>query len=590
MLSEIRGFLKYSWGLEKKYIIFLVLNQLVLNLMIIYNLIIPKFIIDELFITKDYSKAVYIISVTIVVNVVCNLGTNYLKYFAEKSRDSMYTKYNIAMSKEMLKVEYSMLENPEFHNLRMNAIKCMTAEFGFAGIIVVITNLIGKLILIISLSFVISFLNFWVLLIFLCLIVLNVHINSKIKKSNINLDFEMTPEQRKSDYFRDITNSIEYSKEIRINVLQNWILGKYKFVINQIKVIKEKKNRNLFLNSTANNFIEFLENSILYATLIFEVLYKTLSQGDFVMYLGTIAKLNSSITEAFGLIADINKCKLYFKPFNEFMSLNKVNESKKLIKQIDKTLKDKPCIEFVDVSFKYPGQTKYALQNVNVKIMENEKISILGENGAGKTTFVKLMTRLYKPSEGKILLYGVDINEYDYDEYMKLFSVIFQDYKLFSLSIKENICLNEDGLHSEEVLRNIISEVGLEERIRILSAGLDTQIGKNFDETGIEPSGGEGQKIAIARAIYKNSPILILDEPTAALDPRAEYEIYINFSNLTAGKTAFYISHRLTSRKFCDRILVFENGRITENGTHEQLIENNGLYYDLFNKQAQFYI
>ncbi len=588
MLKEIFGFLKYSWKLEKSYIVFLLLNQVVLYLMILYNLIVPKFIIDELFNSRDYTKAVYIIALTIGFNFICNLGTNYCKYFAEKSRDRMYTKYNIAMSKEMLKVEYEMLENPDFHNLRMNAMKCMTAEFGFAGIIVVITNLIGKVILVLSLSFVISFLNFWVLLIFLCLIILNVKINSNIKKSNINLDFEMTPTQRKSDYFKEITSSIDYSKEIRINVLQSWFLEKYENIINQLKGFKEKKNKNLYLNSTTNTFIEFLENAVLYAILIYETLFRGLSQGDFVMYLGTIAKLNASVTEAFGLVADISKCKMYFKPFNEFMSLSKINDDKKLLKQINKN--ERPCIEFVDVSFKYPGQTKYALQNVNVKIMENEKISIVGENGAGKTTFVKLMSRLYKPTEGKILLYGVDINEYDYDEYMKLFSVIFQDYKLFSLSIKENICLNESDLHTEDDLKNIINEVGLEERINKLDNGLETQIGKSFDETGIEPSGGESQRIAIARAIYKNSPILILDEPTAALDPRAEYEIYQNFSNLTYGKTAFYISHRLTSRKFCDRILVFENGRISESGTHEELVDKNGLYADLFSKQAQFYI
>ncbi len=222
--------------------------------------------------------------------------------------------------------------------------------------------------------------------------------------------------------------------------------------------------------------------------------------------------------------------------------------------------------------------------------MRNKRISIVGENGAGKSTFVKLIARLYQPTSGQILLNGVDINEYEYDEYLKLFSVIFQDYKLFEMSVLENICLNESEIYVGDDLENIISEVGLFDRINNLENGLESTIGRNFDANGVDFSGGERQRIAIARGLYQNRPIVILDEPTSDLDPRAEYEIYKNFDKITNHKNAFYISHRLSSSKFCDEILVFQNGQIVENGSHDELMNQGKLYAELFSMQAQFYV
>ncbi len=203
-----------------------------------------------------------------------------------------------------------------------------------------------------------------------------------------------------------------------------------------------------------------------------------------------------------------------------------------------------------------------------------------GENGAGKTTFVKLLTRLYDPTEGDIFLNGININ-------MSIFSTVFQDYKLFSFSLKDNVAL---ALPMDEAkVQKVLRYVGFEEKLQKLPKGIETAIYKNFDESGFEPSGGEGQKIALARALYKGAPVVILDEPTAALDPRAEYEIYQQFNDMVKGKTAVYISHRLSSTKFCDVIAVFDGGRIVEYGSHEELMKRGGIYSELFNMQAQFY-
>ena len=246
------------------------------------------------------------------------------------------------------------------------------------------------------------------------------------------------------------------------------------------------------------------------------------------------------------------------------------------------------AIEFKNVSFRYPGSEKYILKGINLTITDGQKLSIVGENGAGKSTFVKLLIRLYDPTEGNIYLNGVNIKDIAYEQYMSIFSTVFQDYKLFSFSLKDNIALALP-LNEEKVL-DVLMRVGLEEKLRKLPKGIGTAIFKNFDETGFEPSGGEGQKIALARALYKDAPVIILDEPTAALDPRAEYEIYQQFNDMVEGKTAVYISHRLSSTKFCDVIAVFSNGEIAEYGSHEELMNKCGIYSELFNMQAQFYV
>lgn len=245
-------------------------------------------------------------------------------------------------------------------------------------------------------------------------------------------------------------------------------------------------------------------------------------------------------------------------------------------------------IEFRDVSFKYPGSENWALRHVNVKFKVGKRLAVVGENGSGKTTFIKLLCRLYDPQEGEILLNGIDIRKYNYRDYMSIFSVVFQDFQLLSQPLGANVAgrMHCDRARAEKALR----EAGFGERLRGMNKGLDTMLYKDLDEEGTEVSGGEAQKIAIARALYKDAAFIILDEPTAALDPVAEAEIYSKFDMIANDKTAVYISHRLSSCKFCDEIVVFHQGQLIQQGTHEALLaESRGKYYELWNAQAQYY-
>ena len=245
-------------------------------------------------------------------------------------------------------------------------------------------------------------------------------------------------------------------------------------------------------------------------------------------------------------------------------------------------------VEFRNVSFKYPGSETWALRNVSMKFQIGKRLAIVGENGSGKTTFIKLLCRLYDPQEGEILLNGIDIRKYRYDDYMGIFSIVFQDFQLISQSLGSNVAGSID--YDPQRVKQALADAGFGPRLESLPKGLDTQLYKDYGEDGIEVSGGEAQKIAIARALYKDAPFIILDEPTAALDPMAEAEIYAKFNEISGDKTAIYISHRLSSCKFCDEILVFHQGAIVQQGTHEALLSRkDGKYAQLWNAQAQYY-
>jgi len=251
---------------------------------------------------------------------------------------------------------------------------------------------------------------------------------------------------------------------------------------------------------------------------------------------------------------------------------------------VEKRIDNEYEIEFHNVSFKYPGSEVYVLKNFNLKLNIGQKLAVVGMNGSGKTTMIKLLCRLYDPTEGEITLNGIDIKKYKYHEYLHIFSVAFQDFKLFSFPLGQNIAANMEV--DIERLSDCLKKAGLESG-HLTS---DTCLYKDFDENGIEISGGEAQKIALARALYKDAPFIVLDEPTAALDPIAEFEIYTKFNDIVGDKTAIYISHRLSSCRFCDDIAVFHEGEMVERGNHDTLIANiNGKYYELWNAQAQYY-
>ncbi len=308
--------------------------------------------------------------------------------------------------------------------------------------------------------------------------------------------------------------------------------------------------------------------------------------GSVTQYVSAVTALSQNLGELLTVLAEIEGNAGFLKTTYEFLDIpnsmyqGSLTTEKRSDRQYD--------VEFRNVSFKYPGSERYALKNVNMKFKVGNRLAVVGENGSGKTTFIKLLCRLYDPTEGEILLNGIDIRKYNYRDYMEIFSVVFQDFQLMSQPLGANVAGRAE--YDRDRAEKALIDAGFGDRLAKMEKGLDTMLFKQLDKEGVDVSGGERQKIAIARALYKDSPFIILDEPTAALDPIAEAEIYSKFNDIAGDKTAIYISHRLSSCKFCDEIAVFHDGGVIQQGSHDSLLsDESGKYYELWNAQAQYY-
>lgn len=308
--------------------------------------------------------------------------------------------------------------------------------------------------------------------------------------------------------------------------------------------------------------------------------------GAVTKYITSISQVSSGLTKLFIILGDMKVNAYFLEEVFEFLNIPNTMYQGSLT--VEKRNDNDYEIEFRGVSFKYPGSDDFVLKNINMKFKIGTKMAIVGMNGSGKTTFIKLLCRLYDPTEGEILLNGINIKKYDYLDYLNIFSVVFQDYTMFGFTVGENVAMKTD--YDETLVKSSLEKVGFTIKLSKMKNGLDTYISHEYDKSGVDISGGEAQKIAIARAVYKNSPFVILDEPTASLDPIAEAEIYSKFNELVKDKTTMYISHRLSSCKFCNEILVFDKGDIVQQGTHENLLKDkDGKYFELWNAQAQYY-
>lgn len=392
---------------------------------------------------------------------------------------------------------------------------------------------------------------------------------------------------RRYGYFMSFMNTGNYGKgkDIRMYDIGDTIRARYERsnaeMLNTMLWMRKKNEKYLFVNKCCSSVYTIAS----YVYVGVKAGLGLISVGSVARYVGAFTKFSLALGNVVNSYMEISICAQYLAYFENFMEIK--NQKYEGTLPIEKRDDNEYEFEFRDVSFSYPNSKKPVLNHVSLKLKIGKKMSLVGPNGAGKTTFIKLLCRLYDPTEGEILLNGIDIRFYDYNEYIQLFSVVFQDFKLFPFSIAENVAVSKE--FDEKKVKDSLEKAGFTQNLDKFENGIYTKLYK-LENDGIEISGGEAQKIAIARALYKDSPLVILDEPTSALDPVSEYEIYRSFDELVEEKTAIYISHRMSSCRFCNQIIVFNGGQIVQQGSHDELIKDEkGLYHEMWQAQAQYY-
>lgn len=417
-----------------------------------------------------------------------------------------------------------------------------------------------------------------------CSFVMNDRVNALTKKTVWDV---LAPWWRKNHYMNYISTDFEAAKDIRMYGLKDWLLEKCR-ELNVYRYNMQKKNeRNWFWAGVFDVLMWALSQAGIYAFIVYSVVKKDISIANAFLYVATAETFYNSINEVLKNISALRQRNREVSDFRSFLDFDGGDPEGDGIPVPEY---ESYRFEFDHVSFQYPKAEKYALKDLCLTLEPGERLAVVGQNGAGKTTFIKLLLRLYEPTEGHILLNGVDIRTYQKKSYYHLLAPLFQEVELFAFPLAENISMdtpeNTDVERAEECLRM----AGFGNKLEELPKGVHTEVLKVIDEEGLDFSGGERQKLALARALYKDAPIVVLDEPTAALDALAEYELYQNFDRMIGEKSAIYISHRLSSTRFCDHIAMFSEGQLVEYGTHEELLAKNGSYANMFELQAQYYI
>lgn len=408
---------------------------------------------------------------------------------------------------------------------------------------------------------------------------------AKVKKLEEEIAQKHSDSERRFAYwYESVYSSTESGKTIRVNGMWDFIMNIFTAWESDNDTVYKDMGRSQAMKIRAEGLESGGFSVAAYLLVLAKVLTKAISVGSFAQYAGALLQFNQAKGKLLWSESEVTVLVRLLTPMADF--LDRENDMAKGSIHIEKRNDNVYELEFHDVGFRYPGSEDFTLRHVSGKLSLKKKMAVVGPNGAGKTTFIKLLCRLYDPTEGYITLNGIDIRKYDYMEYLKLFGVVFQDFHLFGASVKENVAAR--GKFEESRVISCLRQAGVLDFVESLPQGADTIIERG-DEEGIDLSGGQSQKISIARALYKDAPFVILDEPTAALDPLSEAEIYERFHEMVADKTSVYISHRMSSCRFCDEILVFHKGTVVERGGHEELLKKGGLYQKLWSAQAQYY-
>lgn len=583
--ASVPKLFKLVWRTDRPYLLYLVCETLSFAVISYPSIFLVKYAFDAMEKKRPYGEYAVVCILLLMLQLAVSLIKSFFNSIRPGRSSLVVGKLYNAFHRKSMELDYELLAEKDIQELQ--ALAGDFIKYRLSGVVWNFVSLFSSLMAFGFSCILLINSSFWLMAAAAGGMVCDALISAKLIKCRFYLDGQIIRNQRHVRYYEETVAGEKGAKDIRIFDLAGKMKEKAVSYVDKNLCLELRKKRYMDLQGGVGAVLSHSIDLVIYAALGCYVLDGALSMGSFSLAIGNIAFFRQYFGKISNKLAGYSDTAKYIEYYHHFMALES-HFRKTGQKQVTLSACDSFAIEFRDVSFRYPGQTEYALEHMNFIIHSKEKISIVGENGAGKSTLVKLLMRLYDPTEGEILINGVNIKHYNYDEYLSIFAPVFQDYKLFAFTVRENISSFESG--NQRMVKTAARKSGIDGRIMELPGKYETFITKQFDEEGVEFSGGEQQKISLARTYCKTRALItILDEPASALDPRAEYEIYQEFHDLIGERTAFFISHRLAGAKFCDKIMVIREKRVCEFGSHTELMQLKGYYYTLYSMQASYY-
>lgn len=580
---------KVIWNFSKSLFFGKMLLAILNGVIAPLNAYILKILVEKITVF-DWNSTLAVIGIIAAVNLTNGVLQAYINRKLGITGDLFRNHLMFEFNSKVVNMDYEILFEPEMIQMKELAFKTIR-EGRAIRYLDIIFSCISYVISLASIIYLLSSFSWWVYLVMLGLSSIKIYTVIADKKHNFNISVDMAPINAETSYYMNMLADESYANDMRMFSISRWVISKYERCIAKAHKMLEGLLSGIFKNTVVRNVLSGIETVFLYTFVASQMFFNNMTFADFTMATSALRTFSDSITNITGSLIDLGENSAYVKIYREFMKKKNtiaVPGRGRNIKELPDT---RYIYELADVSFKYPGSEKKTLEGLNLQAEKGKFYVIVGKNGVGKTTLVRLLCRLYDPSSGIIRYMNNDLRDLEYKSYRDNIGVVFQDYKYYCLSIAENVAMNEyDG--SEEVIKKIsdaLNAAGLSEKINSLPKGINTQLGKIFDKDGILLSGGELQKLALARVLFKNSSVVILDEPSSALDALAEDELIKTFNTALKGKTVFYISHRLSVAKYADKVIFMEDSGIKGFDTHEKLLESIESYRVLYESQAKHY-
>lgn len=587
-LENFRLSFNEIYNYDKRLIVILFADIFITAIMPFPNVFFSGKIVDSIEKGNSFREAAGLVGLLFGIDLVLTLVSIFLAKTREYLFVKLLNKLDNEINEKCINIDFEQFNDSAIQDRIILINQAVRGNNFFTSLTTVFAT-ISKIITLVGMIAIMTKLNIWLLFIAGIVIVLQALLHYFRLKYERKFKADSVHDQRNINYVSYLAKDIEIKKDVTTYNMGDFILGKIRFFQEAMLVFEKNRVKVGGVIEISIYILSVIFQVAAYILIGVKAFNGDISIGDFTMGIASLINFMSASTFVATNIVNFNDGFFYIKQYNSFLKLKSkyLMETDVAISDIDI---DNIEIEFRNVSFRYPNSTSYVLKNINLKISSKERLGIVGFNGAGKTSFVLLLTRMYEPTEGQILLNGVDIRRINYRDYQTIFSAVYQDYSLMAFSLLNNIAVSDQVSEDEKnYIAELIEKNGMSERMKKLYRGLDTPVSKQLSASGVDFSGGERQKIAIIRALFKDAPILILDEPTSALDPVAELEVYQKFIAMSQRKTTIFISHRIYSTRFCDKIAVFNSGEIVEYGSFEELLGKKGLYYEFFQTQAENY-